>query len=100
MKNKSCVFEWFNEFRALAENQCGQLVKCLRSHNGGEYVSRQFEEYMLQSGISWHIFVPHTPKHNGVTEGKNRTLVEMAMCLLQDKDLSMKFWAEVVYCAN
>ena len=39
LKNKSHVFERFKEFRALVENQCGQLVKCLRYDNGGEYVN-------------------------------------------------------------
>ena len=40
LKNKSHVFESFKEFRALAKNKCSYLVKCLRSGNGGEYVSR------------------------------------------------------------
>ena len=39
-KNKSITFKNFKEFKALAETKCGQLIKCLRSNNGGEYVSR------------------------------------------------------------
>ena len=52
LKNKSHVFEIFKEFRALVEKQCGQPIKFLRSNIGGEYVSQQFEYYMLQSHIS------------------------------------------------
>ena len=61
-KNKSHVFKKFNDFRALAEKQCGQLVKCLESDIGGEYVSRHFEDYLLHSSISSKRFVPHTPQ--------------------------------------
>lgn len=55
---------------------------------------------MVQLGNSWKMFFPHTPHHNGVSERKNRTLVEMERCLIQTKEMSMKFWVEVVYCAN
>ena len=47
LKNKVQVFERFKEVRALAEKQCGRPIKCLRSENGGEYVSQQFEIYFL-----------------------------------------------------
>ena len=53
MNNKSHVCERFKEFMALDEKQCGWPVKCLRSNNGGEYVSRQFEDDLLHLGISW-----------------------------------------------
>lgn len=39
LKNKSHVLEIFKEFRELDEKECGRPVKCLRSNNGGEYVS-------------------------------------------------------------
>jgi hypothetical protein len=51
LKNKSHVFEIFKDFRALVEKNCGWLIKCLRSDNGGEYVSQWFEDYLLRSGI-------------------------------------------------
>ena len=43
------------------------------------------------------------PSHssaNGFVERKNNTLVEMVRCLLQDKDLSMNFWAEAICLTN
>ena len=46
-KSKSHDFEIFKDFRELAKMQCGHPVKCLRSNNGGEYVSQQFEYYLL-----------------------------------------------------
>eukprot|EP00253_Pinus_taeda_P012672 PITA_12672 len=44
--------------------------------------------------------VPYTPQQNGVAERKNRTLKEMANCMLQSKGLSLSFWAEAINCAN
>ena len=39
LNNKIHVFERFKEFKALIEKKCGKPIKCLRSDNGGEYVS-------------------------------------------------------------
>eukprot|EP00253_Pinus_taeda_P002954 PITA_02954 len=44
--------------------------------------------------------VPYTPQQNGVAERKNRTLKEMANCMLQSKGLILSFWAEAINCAN
>eukprot|EP00253_Pinus_taeda_P011169 PITA_11169 len=44
--------------------------------------------------------VPYTPQQNGVAERKNRTLKEMANCMLQSKGLSLSFGAEAINCAN
>ena len=52
LNNKSQVLEIFKEFRALTEKDCGRPIKCLRLDNGGEYVSRLFQEYLLQNFIS------------------------------------------------
>jgi hypothetical protein len=46
-----------------------------------------------------HIF-PYTPQQNGVSERKNRTLKEMANCMIQSKGLSLKYWAETMNCEN
>ena len=45
-------------------------------------------------------FVPYTPQQNGVAERKNRTLKEMANCMIQSKGLSLQYWAEAINCAN
>ena len=39
LNNKSHIFEKFKEFRALTEKKYGRPIKCLRSNNGGKYVS-------------------------------------------------------------
>lgn len=42
--------------------------------------------------------IPHTRQQNDMFERKSITLVNMVHCLVQAKDMSTKFWDEVVYC--
>lgn len=42
LKNKSEVFEKFQNFKAFVENQSGLHIKVLRTYRGGEYISREF----------------------------------------------------------
>jgi hypothetical protein len=44
--------------------------------------------------------VPYTPQQNGVAERKNRSLKEMANCMLQSKSLAPKIWDEYIHCAS
>lgn len=65
LKSKSEVFSAFKEFKAHAENQTGRKIKCLQSDNGTEYTSRDFENYLKESGIERRLSVTHTPQQNG-----------------------------------
>jgi hypothetical protein len=40
--------------------------------------------------------VPYTPQQNGVVEWKNRSLKEMEYCMLHEKSLPQKLWAEAL----
>lgn len=42
---------------------------------------------------------PYTPEQNGVAERMSRTLVEKAKCLLFDRDMEKKYWAEAINMA-
>ncbi|MCO5596415.1 hypothetical protein L7F22_050477 [Adiantum nelumboides] len=43
--------------------------------------------------------MPYTPQQNGITERKNRSLMEMARCVLKAKSLPHRLWMEAVACA-
>jgi hypothetical protein len=83
----------------MVEKSTGQKVKTLRSDNGGEYTSNEFEAYLREEGIKHEVTVPHTPEQNGVAERMNRTIVEVARCMLAESKLPRKFWAEAVSTA-
>ena len=51
LKHKDDVFSTFQKFLVLVENQSGNKLKGLRSDNGGEYVSKEFEEFYAKRGI-------------------------------------------------
>jgi len=99
MKHKSEVMDKFKEFESIFTNESGQSVGKLRSDNGGEYVSKEFEAYLLSKGIHHETTVPHTPQQNGVAERKNRTLVETARSMLSHAGLPKMYWAEAVAAA-
>ena len=96
LKHKSEVAEIFIRFKTAVERETECKLKMLRSDNGGEFTSRMLEEFLTKEGIKHQLTVPYTPQHNGVSERRNRTLVEMARCLMYEKKLPLKFWAEAV----
>ena len=49
----------------------------LRSDRGGEYLSDNFIDYLKENGILSQWTPPGTPQHNGVSERRNRTLLDM-----------------------
>jgi transposase InsO family protein len=51
LKTKDEVFSRFQEFKALVENQMWKKIKVLRSDNGGEYTSKEFEGFCKEAGI-------------------------------------------------
>ena len=56
-------------------------MKTLRTDNGGEFTSTEFENY-LKTGVKHELTVPKTPEQNGVAERLNRTLVEAVRAML------------------
>ena len=77
MKWKFKTFEKFKEFRVEVKNQLGKRIKAIRSDRGGEYLLRDFKNYLTQNGIVSQLTAPRTPQQNGVATRMNRTLLEM-----------------------
>jgi hypothetical protein len=63
-------------------------------------VKNNFTSYCTTQGIQMQQIVPYTPQQNGVAERKKHTLKKMDNCMIQSKGLSLKYWAEVINCAN
>src|SRR6185503_18113497 len=47
MKHKSEAFEKFKEFQNEVQNQLGKTIKALRSDRGGEYLTQEFDEHLI-----------------------------------------------------
>ena len=96
LRKKSEVFDKFKEFKALVENQTEKKIKVLRTDNGGEFCSKEFEEFCKKCGIARQKTTPYTPQQNGVAERMNKTLMERARSMLSGVGLGHEFWAEAV----
>ena len=62
MHHKSDTFEKFKEYRDEGENQLGKTIKTLRLDHGGEYLDRDFEEFLVEHGIVSQLTLPGTPQ--------------------------------------
>ncbi|KAJ9563977.1 LOW QUALITY PROTEIN: hypothetical protein OSB04_009137 [Centaurea solstitialis] len=96
LKHKSEAFGKFKDWKVLIENQVGKKIKRLRTDNGLEFCSGEFDRFCKDEGIARHRTVRHTPQQNGVTERMNRTLLERVRCVLSNAGLSRSFWAEAL----
>ena len=96
IKAKSEVPPIFKEFKVLSENLSGKSIKIIRTDAGGEYTSNDFESFCTNHGIMHEITASYTPQHNGLAERRNRTMMNMARCMLKEKHLSLTFWGEAM----
>jgi len=93
------VLSKFKEFKALLENQSEKRIKTLRSDNGGEFTSSEFNDLCKKAGIKRELSTPYNPQQKGVAERKNRTIMEAVKAMLHDQDLPMYLWAEATRAA-
>ncbi|GKA73519.1 retrotransposon protein, putative, ty1-copia subclass [Tanacetum coccineum] len=92
LKHKYEVFETFKVFKYEVENQLGKTIKALRSDRGSEYIIQEFKDYLKAYGIVQQLTPPYTPQHNGVSERRNRTLLDMVRSMMNLTTLSLSFW--------
>ncbi|GJR87891.1 retrotransposon protein, putative, ty1-copia subclass [Tanacetum coccineum] len=92
LKHKHEVFETFKVFKNEVENQLGKTIKALRSDRDGEYISQKFNDYLKTCGIVQQLTPPYTPQHNGVSERRNRTLLDMVRSMMNLTNLPLSFW--------
>nr|GEV36414.1 hypothetical protein [Tanacetum cinerariifolium] len=78
------------------ENQPSLKVKVIISDNGTKFKNSDLNQFCMMKGIKREFSVPRTPQQNGITERKNRTLIEAARTMLADSLLPIPFWAEAV----
>jgi hypothetical protein len=94
LKAKNDFFGKFKEFKTLVENLIERRIKALRSDNGGEFTSEEFKEYCKEVGIKRELSTPYNPQRNGITERKNRAIMEAVKAMIHDQDLPIHLWAE------
>ena len=61
LKSKDEAFERFKEWKTLTEKQTGKRVKRLRTDNGLEYFSEQFNKFYTEEDNARHKTIKGTP---------------------------------------
>ena len=72
------------------------VPRALRTDNGGEYVSKGFQEFCRLKGIKREFTAPYSPHQNGVAERRWRTAMEMTRCLLRSSGLPKELWVRAL----
>ena len=91
MRHKSESFEMFKSFQNEIQNQLGKIIKALRSDRGAEYLSQEFDDHLRTCGIISQLTPLGTPQWNGVSERRNRTLLDMVRSMMSPTDLPFTF---------
>lgn len=100
IKKKSDVFNTFLVYKARVEKETGLKIIILRSDRGGEYMSKEFLDYLDEHGIQKEMPAAYTPEQNGLAERINRTIVERVKTMLYESGLPLSYWGEAVLTAT
>ena len=74
---KSEAFNCFNKFCATMKMETGRRVKALRTDRGGEFCSNELIKFCEEKGIRRQLAAAYAPQQNGVTERKNKIILNM-----------------------
>ncbi|KAJ9567756.1 hypothetical protein OSB04_003722, partial [Centaurea solstitialis] len=99
MRHKSESFEKFREYQNEVQNQLDRKINLLWSDRGGEYLSQEFGNHLMECGIVSQITPPYTPQMNGVSERRNRTLLDMVRSMMCRSTLPVSFWGHALETA-
>ncbi|GJR75899.1 putative ribonuclease H-like domain-containing protein [Tanacetum coccineum] len=91
--------EILKNFIKEIKNLVDKKVKIIRCDNRTEFKNKVMDDFCREKGIRKEYSVARTPQQNGVTERRNRTLIEAARTILADSKLPTTFWAKAVSTA-
>ena len=98
MKRKAEVFDKFKQFQNRAERFLNTKILNVRTDNGMEFCSNEFENFLNTLGIHAERTNTYTPEQNGVSERYNLTALDCIKAMLNDSNLKDDFWAEALLC--
>ena len=102
LKSKDDALPKYRVWVTAAEAQHsadGHKVLVVRSDNGGEFISHDFDALLEERGSRRERSAAYTPEQNGVAERLNRTLLNSVRALLHDSQLDGRFWDEALLTA-
>lgn len=96
LKTKGEVYKAFKELHQLVKTKYKKDIHTLQSHNGGEYVNFEMENFCNRNSIRHQTSCARTPQQNGLAERRNGMILEIVRASLFDMTIPLKYWGEVV----
>jgi transposase InsO family protein len=96
LQEKSQTQETLKGFLKRVQNKFRLRIKKIRRDNGMEFKNSQIESFLEDEVIKHEFSSPYTPQQNGVVERKDRTLLDMAITMLDEYKTPDRFWAEAI----
>ncbi|CAI7797179.1 unnamed protein product [Closterium sp. NIES-53] len=89
---KSDVLREFQKWLVLVEWQAKKSVLMLRSDRGGEFLGKEFTDFVDGKGIVHDLTCPYTPQQNDMAEREMRTAVEPVRTMLLHMGVQHHWW--------
>ncbi|CAI7787945.1 unnamed protein product, partial [Closterium sp. NIES-54] len=89
---KSDVLREFQKWLVLVERQAKKSVLMPRSDRGGEFLGKEFTDFVNGKGIVHNLTCPYTPQQNGMAEREMRTAVKSVRTMLLHMGVHHHWW--------
>jgi len=96
MKSKDQTLAIFKVFNAQVKRQYGLSIRYFQSDHGGEFMGKEFSDYLASEGIIRETSAPDTPQQNGLAERMQQTLWTGICAILHHSGMKYGFWAEAL----
>lgn len=81
----------------MFEDHINKRIKVLRTKEGCEYTSKAFELFFGDKGIQNKVIVPYTSWNNGLSEKRNKTILDIPRCKVKKICIIESFfWGRIV----
>ena len=99
LRDKSEADNMFDNFYSMIETQYNSKIQILRTDNGTEFFNQRLDSFLLKRGMLHQSSCIITPQQNGVSERKNRHLLEVSRALLFTANVPKHFWGDAILTA-
>ena len=102
MKQKSETVHATKRYLADISPLCVEknyIVKRLRSDQGTEYTSADFQQLMIDNRIRHEFSATYSPHQNGTAERSWQTLFNVARCMLIESEIHKEWWPHAIATA-
>ncbi|RVW90346.1 Retrovirus-related Pol polyprotein from transposon TNT 1-94 [Vitis vinifera] len=90
------LFSTFKSFKMLVEKEAGNLLRFSAMIVVENNTSQEFVNFCENHGIQNQLTAAYSPQQNGVSERKNRTILNMVRTILSKGHIPRSFWPEAV----